>query len=170
MEKGNYIPVVIKAAEIKTVYCCFYKKEVHTWNWATNDQVGTIDGTNYAEKDDKGNYKRELPSTTLVYGSNSEIAYNNFIFGQNAIDGTFSKLLSKPYEESLVIKSAKLVSDATQKEDYFSVSTDLKFTAIKTDLGSNPKENVPSTLTVTCVDSYGHEVVISLKMTVAPRK
>ena len=169
-EKGNYIPVVIKAAEIKTVYCCFYKKEVHTWNWATNDQVGTIDGTNYAEKDGKGNYKHELPSTTLVYGSNSEIAYNNFIFGQNAIDGTFSKLLSKPYEESLVIKSAKLVSDATQKEDYFSVSTDLKFTAIKTDLGSNPKENVPSTLTVTCVDSYGHEVVISLKMTVAPRK
>ena len=169
-EKGNYIPVVIKAAEIKTVYYCFYKKEVHTWNWATNDQVSTIDGTNYAEKDGKGNYKHELPSTTLVYGSNSEIAYNNFIFGQNAIDGTFSKLLSKPYEESLVIKSAKLVSDATQKEDYFSVSTDLKFTAIKTDLGSNPKENVPSTLTVTCVDSYGHEVVISLKMTVAPRK
>ena len=172
-EKGNYIPVVIKAAEIKTVYCCFYKKEIHTWNWATNDQVGkiSIDGTeiNYAEKKD-GKYVNALPSTTLTYGSNSEIAYNNFIFGQNAIDGTFSKLLSDSYEGSLVVKSAKLVSDATQKEDYFSVSTDLKFTAIKTDLGSNPKENVPSTLTVTCVDSYGHEVVISLKMTVAPRK
>ena len=95
-----------------------------------------------------------MPSTTLVYGSSPEVAYNNFIFGKNAIDGTFSKLLSAPYEGSLVVKSAKLVSDATQKEDYFSVNTDLKFTAIKTDLGSNPKENVPSTLTVTCVDSY----------------
>ena len=171
---GNFIPVKIKATDFNTVYCCFYKKEIHTWDWATNDQVGklTVSGTeiNYAEKDNKGNYVNELPSTTLVYGSSPEVAYNNFIFGKNAIDGTFSKLLSAPYEGSLVVKSAKLVSDATQKEDYFSVNTDLKFTAIKTDLGSNPKENVPSTLTVTCVDSYGHEVVISLKMTVAPRK
>ena len=171
---GKFIPVKIKATDFNTVYCCFYKKEIHTWDWATNDQVGklTVSGTeiNYAEKDNKGNYVNELPSTTLVYGSSPEVAYNNFIFGKNAIDGTFSKLLSAPYEGSLVVKSAKLVSDATQKEDYFSVNTDLKFTAIKTDLGSNPKENVPSTLTVTCVDSYGHEVVISLKMTVAPRK
>ena len=171
---GNFIPVKIKATDFNTVYCYFYKKEIHTWDWATNDQVGklTVSGTeiNYAEKDNKGNYVNELPSTTLVYGSSPEVAYNNFIFGKNAIDGTFSKLLSAPYEGSLVVKSAKLVSDATQKEDYFSVNTDLKFTAIKTDLGSNPKENVPSTLTVTCVDSYGHEVVISLKMTVAPRK
>ena len=176
---GKFIPVKIKATDFNTVYCCFYKKEIHTWDWATRAQLGG----DYNILKDPSNpalgYKKDPLSTTLTYGnpvdeSGNTIpteAYNNFIFGQNAIDGTFSKLLSAPYEGSLVVKSAKLVSDATQKEDYFSVSTpDLKFTAIKTDLGSNPKENVPSTLTVTCVDSYGHEVVISLKMTVAPRK
>jgi hypothetical protein len=176
---GKFIPVKIKATDFNTVYCCFYKKEIHTWDWATRAQLGG----DYNILKDPSNpalgYKKDPLSTTLTYGnpvdeSGNAIpteAYNNFIFGQNAIDGTFSKLLSAPYEGSLVVKSAKLVSDATQKEDYFSVSTpDLKFTAIKTDLGSNPKENVPSTLTVTCVDSYGHEVVISLKMTVAPRK
>ena len=176
--EGNFIPVEIEATNFNTVYCCFYKKEVHTWDWATRAQLGG----EYNELKDSSKpasgYKKDPLSTTLTYGNPVDQdgkaietgAYNEMIFGQNAIDGTFSKLLSAPYEESLIVKSAKLVSDATQKEDYFSVSTDLKFTAIKTDLGSNPKENVPSTLTVTCVDSYGHEVVISLKMTVAPRK
>ena len=176
--EGNFIPVEIEATNFNTVYCCFYKKEIHTWDWATRAQLGG----EYNELKDSSKpasgYKKDPLSTTLTYGNPVDEdgnaietgAYNEMIFGQNAIDGTFSKLLSAPYEGSLVVKSAKLVSDATQKEDYFSVSTDLKFTAIKTDLGSNPKENVPSTLIVTCVDSYGHEIVISLKMTVAPRK
>ena len=158
----------------KTVYCCFYKKDVHTWNWATRAQLGG----NYNKKDENGNWLANPLSTTLTYGNpvnaqgtpTETAAYNAFVFGKNAIDGTFSTLLSKVYANSLSVESAKLISNATQKEDYFSVSKDLKFTPIKIDLGSNPKENVPSTLIVNCKDSYGHDVVITLDMTVAPRK
>ena len=41
---------------------------------------------------------------------------------------------------------------------------------VKTDIGSNPKQDVPSTLTINCKDSYGHDVTITLKMVVKPRK
>lgn len=177
---GKLVNVIIKAAEIKTVYCCFYKKEVHTWDWATRAQLGDEYNTLVDPKDASKGYEKNPLSTTLIYGNpvvadgtaSETDAYNAMIFGKNTIDGTFSNLLSAPYESSLKVKKdgAKLISDATQKEDYFSVSDDLKFKPIKSDLGSNPKENVSSTLIINCVDSYGHDVVISLKMTVAPRK
>jgi len=173
-ENNKVIDYMVAGDSFKTVYCCFYKEAVHTWDWATRAQLGG----NYNKKDEDGNWLANPLSTTLTYGNPVDKdgnatetgAYNAMIFGKNAIDGTFSTLLSKVYESSLEVKSAKLISDATQKEDYFSVTTDLKFKPIKTDLGSNPKENVPSTLIINCKDSYNHDVVITLKMTVAPRK
>ena len=165
-DAGAIVDYKVLGAEFKTVWCCFYKSDVHTWGWATRAQLGSP----YTVKDADGNYTTALPyNTTLEYASNegSHIAY---VFGQNAIDGEFTKALNNVYLNSLKVKSAKLISDATEKEDYFSVSTDLSFTAIKTDLGSNPKADVPSTLIITCEDYYGHEIVIKLAMTVKPRK
>ena len=165
-DAGAIVDYKVLGAEFKTVWCCFYKSDVHTWGWATRAQLGSP----YTVKDADGNYTTALPyNTTLEYASNegSHIAY---VFGQNAIDGEFTKALNNVYLNSLKVKSAKLISDATEKEDYFSVSSDLSFTAIKTDLGSNPKADVPSTLIITCEDYYGHEIVIKLAMTVKPRK
>ena len=157
-EDGNYKNVTINAATFKTVYCCFYKKEIHTWAWATTANLGVT----------------KLPySTELTYGTTYDVPTAAHIWGANGIDGVFTKALSNAYGNSLKIESAKLVSDATQAEDYFKVDFSKEtgiFTAIKTDLGSNPKENVPSTLTIKCKDSYSHDVVIELKMTVKPRK
>ena len=160
--KGEYEDWRIDAATIKTIYNCFYYKDVHTWEWATKKQLGLND-------------KQELPySTVLTYGEDSKTPTAGHIYGSNAVDGNFSAFLSNTYGSSLVIKSATLVSDATGKEDYFSVdlnaaSGQATFKAIKKDLGSNPKQDVPSTLTIKCKDSYGHNVVITLKMTVKPR-
>ena len=170
--KGEYEDVTIAAATIKTVYCCFYKEDVHTWAWATREDLGGI----YTDKDDKGNYKNPMPySTTLTYGTDAKAPTADHIYGKNSIDGTFSEVLSKAYGSSLSIESATLTSDATGKVDYFTVdlnadSDAYTFTAIKKDLGSNPKADVPSTLTIKCKDSYNHDVTITLKMTVKPRK
>ncbi len=168
--KGEYEDVTIAAATIKTVYCCFYKEDVHTWAWATRQDLGLTD----TDKD--GNYTQPMPySTTLTYGSNASAPTAAHIYGKNSIDGTFSKVLSQAYKSSLSIESATLTSDATGKVDYFTVDLNAAagtptFTPIKTDLGSNPKADVPSTLTIKCKDSYNHDVTITLKMTVKPRK
>ena len=162
---GKFVDYKITAAEFKTVWCCFYKSDVHTWGWITREQLGA----EYTAKDEDGNYTKALPyDTALTYASNEE-SHIAYVFGKNAIDGEFSKTLDQVYNGSLVVKEAKLISDATEKEDYFSVSNDLAFTAIKTDLGSNPKADVPSTLIITCEDYYGHKITIKLPMTVKPR-
>ena len=162
---GKFVDYTITAAEFKTVWCCFYKSDVHTWGWITREQLGA----EYTAKGEDGNYTKALPyDTALTYASNEE-SHIAYVFGKNAIDGEFSKTLDQVYNGSLVVKEAKLISDATEKEDYFSVSNDLAFTAIKTDLGSNPKADVPSTLIITCEDYYGHKITIKLPMTVKPR-
>ena len=168
--KGEYEDVTIAAATIKTVYCCFYKEDVHTWAWATRQDLGLT------ATDKDGHYTQPMPySTTLTYGENATAPTDAHIYGKNSIDGTFSTALSATYGSSLSIESATLTSDATGKVDYFDVdlnanSGEVTFKAIKTDLGSNPKADVPSTLTIKCKDSYNHDVTITLKMTVKPRK
>ena len=168
--KGEHEDVTIAAATIKTVYCCFYKEDVHTWAWATRQDLGLT------ATDKDGNYTQPMPySTTLTYGTEAKAPTAAHIYGKNSIDGTFSKALKAAYEESLSIESATLTSDATGKVDYFNVNLNAAegtatFMPIKTDLGSNPKADVPSTLTIKCKDSYNHDVTIILKMTVKPRK
>ena len=168
--KGEYEDVTIAAATIKTVYCCFYKEDVHTWAWATREDL------DLTATDKDGHYTQPMPySTTLTYGENATAPTADHIYGKNSIDGTFSKALRAAYESSLSIESATLTSDATGKVDYFTVDLnanpgEITFKAIKTELGSNPKADVPSTLTIKCKDSYNHDVTITLKMTVKPRK
>ena len=157
---GEYENVIVEAATFNTVYCCFYKPEVHTWAWATRENLGLAANAN-------------LPySTNLTYGNNAAAPTTAHIWGTNAIDKLFSTALKDAYGSSLSIESAKLTSDATGKEDYFKVDFTKAnvFEAIKTDMGSNPKQDVPSTLTINCKDSYGHDVTITLKMVVKPRK
>ena len=96
-------------------------------------------------------------------------------FGTSAKDSRYSKLLSTPYESSLIITDATLTSDANGEEEYFDVIIDnnkhitgFKATALSSE--TNPTAAVPSTLTINCKDSYGHDVTITLKMVVKPRK
>ena len=178
---GDIVDYIVTGDEFKTVYCCFYKPEVHTWAWATREQLAAAypnANPSWTAKNSAGAYEREIPTMELTYGTPFELPNNGtidmYIFGTNTIDYTFSAPLAKPYMNSLKVVEAKLYSNATNNEDYFDVvvgeKNALTFTVIKEDLGSNPKEDVPSTLAIKCKDSYNHDVLINMSMTVKPRK
>ena len=83
-----------------------------------------------------------------------------------------SQLLSAPYEKSLEIKEAHLVSNANGEvdEDFTVNIEEGKITGfIVNSKSTNPTAAVPSTLKSTVVDMYKHERVIELGMTVNKR-
>ncbi len=162
---GNYNDVTVSATNFKTVYNCIYNK-TYSWNWATAAQMG--------------NSAKPVPAKTLTYGTNYKMAFNGSeinvekaIYGTSAWDGSYSRLLSDPYEGSLQIKSATLTSDANGEEEYFKVTVTNnsieEFVATATSSTTNPTAAVASTLNIKATDMYGHEVVIKLPMTVNKR-
>ncbi len=166
---GGYDDVTREAEKFETIYNCIYNS-TYTWAWATREQLGS----EYTDKNTDGSYKKAMPSTELTYGTDrSDFAAASFIFGTSTKDSRYSKLLSAPYESSLIIKDATLTSDANGEEEYFDVTiannhiTGFKATALSSE--TNPTAAVPSTLTIKCKDMYGHDVIIKVAMTVNKR-
>ncbi|MDD3189967.1 MAG: hypothetical protein PHO13_10790 [Fermentimonas sp.] len=72
--------------------------------------------------------------------------------------------------EKLEIQGAKLISNVSKNEDYFTVAynatgKEFTFTAVTKD---KLTVNVPSTLVISAKDFYGNDVVIELPVTVIP--
>ncbi|MEQ3152254.1 hypothetical protein AAAZ06_16505 [Phocaeicola vulgatus] len=170
---GKFIDYTVDAASFPTVFNCIYNyvTPTYSWRWAT---LADLD----LKATDKLPYK-----TTLTYGTNSYRAtvptvdvFAKYIKGVSSRDGQYSAFLSAPYENSLKIKEAHLVSNGNKEVDeYFNVEitadgNDIKgFTATSVSNETNPTAAVASTLKVTVYDMYGHEYVIELPMTVNPR-
>ena len=170
---GKFIDYTVDAASFPTVFNCIYNyvTPTYSWRWAT---LADLD----LKATDKLPYK-----TTLTYGTNSYGAtvptadvFAKYIKGVSSRDGQYSAFLSAPYENSLKIKEAHLVSNGNKEvDDYFNVEitadgNDIKgFTATSVSNETNPTAAVASTLKVTVYDMYGHEYVIELPMTVNPR-
>ena len=170
---GKFIDYTVDAASFPTVFNCIYNyvTPTYSWRWAT---LADLD----LKATDKLPYK-----TTLTYGTNSygatvptEDVFAKYIKGVSSRDGQYSAFLSAPYENSLKIKEAHLVSNGNKEVDeYFNVEitadgNDIKgFTATSVSNETNPTAAVASTLKVTVYDMYGHEYVIELPMTVNPR-
>ena len=170
---GKFIDYTVDAASFPTVFNCIYNyvTSTYSWRWAT---LADLD----LKATDKLPYK-----TTLTYGTNSYGAtvptadvFAKYIKGVSSRDGQYSAFLSAPYENSLKIKEAHLVSNGNKEVDeYFNVEitadgNDIKgFTATSVSNETNPTAAVASTLKVTVYDMYGHEYVIELPMTVNPR-
>ena len=170
---GKFIDYTVDAASFPTVFNCIYNyvTPTYSWRWAT---LADLD----LKATDKLPYK-----TTLTYGTNSYGAtvptadvFAKYIKGVSSRDGQYSAFLSAPYENSLKIKEAHLVSNGNKEVDeYFNVEitadgNDIKgFTATSVSNETNPTAAVASTLKVTVYDMYGHEYVIELPMTVKPR-
>lgn len=170
---GKFIDYTVDAASFPTVFNCIYNyvTPTYSWRWAT---LADLD----SKATDKLPYK-----TTLTYGTNSYGAtvptadvFAKYIKGVSSRDGQYSAFLSAPYENSLKIKEAHLVSNGNKEVDeYFNVEitadgNDIKgFTATSVSNETNPTAAVASTLKVTVYDMYGHEYVIELPMTVNPR-
>ena len=170
---GKFIDYTVDAASFPTVFNCIYNyvTPTYSWRWATLADFNL-------KATDKLPYK-----TTLTYGTNSYKAtvptadvFAKYIKGVSSRDGQYSAFLSAPYENSLKIKEAHLVSNGNKEVDeYFNVEitadgNDIKgFTATSVSNETNPTAAVASTLKVTVYDMYGHEYVIELPMTVNPR-
>ena len=170
----KFIDCTVDATSFPTVFNCIYNYETPTysWRWADQTDLGL-------KATDKLPYK-----TTLTYGTNSyetlgDDAFAKYIKGVSSRDGKYSAFLSAPYEKSLKIKEAHLVSNANKEVDeYFKVEVEITkdgnnaikgFTATTISDETNPTAAVASTLKVTVYDMYGHEYVIELPMTVNPR-
>ena len=170
----EFIDCTVDATSFPTVFNCIYNYETPTysWKWADQTDLGL-------KATDKLPYK-----TTLTYGTNSyetlgDDAFAKYIKGVSSRDGKYSAFLSAPYEKSLKIKEAHLVSNANKEVDeYFKVEVEITkdgnnaikgFTATTISDETNPTAAVASTLKVTVYDMYGHEYVIELPMTVNPR-
>ena len=162
---NNY---TVDAASFNTVFNCIYN-DTYTWRWATHEDLG--------HKKVDGAWNGNLYPTELVYGGDvvgqDVTAY---IQGVSSRDGLYSAKLKAPYNNSLAIKEAHLVSDANgEVDEYFKVlytagSTAITgFKATQTSTETNPTAAVASTLVITAYDMYGHTVTIKLPMTVVTR-
>ncbi len=156
-------PYKVPAATFKSVYISIYAANAFTWNWATLAQLNAANGTSLTT----------LPySTELTYGNSGQTVDISYIFGISQKDSEYdAKGLDSPYMSSLDFVSATLTSDSNGLPEYFDVTpngTTLEFDPSPSS-ATNPMVDVPSTLTLTYVDSYGNPVVIELAMTVKRR-
>ena len=146
---------VVEALSFKTVYRCYYS--VSTWNWVKNTVAAKKEVVYNVDKND-------VFATSDVQGANT---WDNTHFGL-----TLDKLIGTTDWKGLtyVAGSAKLISNDTKDEDYFTVSYDGsangKFSFVHIANTSNPGKDVPSTLKMKFTDMYGHEREIELPMTV----
>ncbi|WP_053825995.1 hypothetical protein [Lascolabacillus massiliensis] len=154
LEEGE--DYVIEVANFPTIFSNIYN-DTYSWNWATRAQLGL------AASD-------PLPyNTQIVYGSDVTIDLAH-IYGVSERDNIYNAPLSEPYKGSLVLEDAKLYSNGTEIEEYFTaeiVGGNIVLTQASD--STNPTANVLSTLVITMLDMYGHEVVIELPMTVLTR-
>lgn len=154
LEEGE--DYVIEVENFPTIFSNIYN-DTYSWNWATRAQLGL------AASD-------PLPyNTQIVYGSDVTIELAH-IYGVSERDNIYNAPLSEPYEGSLVLEDAKLYSNGTEIEEYFTAEIDGgNIVLTQASDSTNPTANVPSTLVITMLDMYGHEVVIELPMTVLTR-
>ena len=180
--KQPTVDYTVTATSFQTVFHEIYDKDTYTWRWAKKgDKPLSESGDGLAQKDE--------PKTTVEYGTgDGEVTFDKFelvlakaIFGESTHDKLYNAFIDPSYKGSVKVVSAKLTSDKTGTEDYFTIDvssgTKLVFTPISG--ATNPNENVPSTLTITYTDQYAvardldavnvHTHTFTLKMTVKKR-
>lgn len=150
---GGYIDYKVTIEEFPTVYSNIYNS-TYSWNWATKEQLGL----------------EPLPySTSITYGDTKTYDLG-WIYGVSSRDSKYNAFLSAPYKSSLLVKSAKLVSNSNNLDEYFNAALSGTTISLTEKSGStNPTADVPSTLVITAKDMYDNNVEIRLPMTVKKR-
>ncbi len=153
---GGYIDYKVTIEEFPTVYSNIYNS-TYSWNWATKEQLG-LGAT------------QPLPySTSITYGDTKTYDLG-WIYGVSSRDSKYNAFLSAPYKSSLLVKSAKLVSNSNNLDEYFNAALSGTTISLTEKSGStNPTADVPSTLVITAKDMYDNNVEIRLPMTVKKR-
>jgi phage shock protein A len=146
---------VVPVYNFNIVYSNVYK--TYTWNWATRTQlVPEVDA------DDPLPYETSVKQDATGYKVKAE-----HIYGVSTTE-SYSTLLSSA--EKLEIQGAKLISNESKNEDYFTVAynatvKEFTFTPVT---AAKLTVNVPSTLVITAKDYYDNDVVIEIPVTVTP--
>lgn len=152
---GIVIDYIVPVYNFNIVYSNVYK--TYTWNWATRTQlVPEVDA------DDPLPYETSVKQDAAGYKVKAE-----HIYGVSTTE-SYSTLLSSA--EKLEIQGAKLISNVSKNEDYFTVAYDdtdkvFSFTPVT---AAKLTVNVPSTLVITAKDYYDNDVVIEIPVTVTP--
>ena len=170
--------VYVGVDSFPTVYNCIYNS-TYTWAWKWSvgkNASGAVTSSDYpgwsGATPVPGFFQTVAPTTTMT----PEIFYNDFdgqtmpianIQGYSHWDSAYNAPLNSPLKGSLAIQSAKLTSNANGVEEYYTVDTGLKFTMVSG--ATNPTVDVPSTLTITCKDMYGHDVNVKMPVIVKRR-
>lgn len=139
---GDPLPYVVPVYEFKTVYSNIYK--TYTWNWATREQLGG----DYLTKDAAGNYTTPLPATSVKQGATDYTISAAHIYGVSTIP-TYNVFLSNAQKLVIGADAAKLISDATNNEDYFTVTYSNGVFTFAPKSASALTVNVPSKLVIT---------------------
>lgn len=175
---GSVIDFKATIKEFPTIYSNIYNS-TYSWNWATRAQLNTWNskpaGADYTAMSG-GNYLLDMPySTSITYGD-TKVFDLGWIYGVSTRDSKYNANLDAPYLESLQVVNIKLVSNANQLDEYFSVDpaytpgvNNDTFTLKEKSGSTNPTADVPSTLVISAKDMYGNNVEIRLPMTVLKR-
>ena len=176
-DQGAYIDhVVSTGVQFNTVYNCVYNSQF-SWAYATRAQLGGAYNTYVDPAHPEYGYAANPWNHELIYGTTSTVQVEEFIYGSTAIDsqycGILKNLKASTYNQlTYKANSAKLITKANnQANEYFLVTVDgtgaLVFT-VDPD-SSNPTADVECTLEMTYTDAYGHDVKVSVDVTVKKR-
>ena len=171
---GNY---VVTTETVQTIFTCPLNDKDQTYTWKKHEF-----------KDADGKVTSTADVNVLTYGIDNTLCiekasgstpakYANlfdYIIGHNEFDnevfgGELKNLVygsSKKYKDI----SAKLISNQSKQEDYFTTSIVngvISFHHVAN--AANPVANVKSTLVITLTDAFGHEMTYKLPFTVKKR-
>ena len=154
--KGQVIDWTINVEEVNTIFACPLAKSAQNYSWKKYP-VTSGETTTYYDVN------------VLTYGSPTTVVPNvfDYIIGKNSFDNNeFGGKLSTLIRNKYLSASAKLISNGSKKEDYYTVelgrntdnSLNGEVTFRSKSGNTNPVVDVPSTLVITLYDAFGHKM------------
>lgn len=158
--KGQVIDWTINVEEVNTIFACPLAKSAQNYSWKKYP-VTSGETTTYYDVN------------VLTYGSPATVVSNvfDYIIGKNSFDNNeFGGKLSTLIRNKYLSASAKLISNGSKKEDYYTVelgrntdnSLNGEVTFRSKSGNTNPVVDVPSTLVITLYDAFGHKMEYEL--------
>ena len=158
---GNIADYIVTVETVQTIFACPLDKGVQTYKWVQfnkKDVNYLIYGSNEtvpSKYDSQGNPTEHVNLFDYIIGHND---FDNTVFG-----GTLSALATSKY----VSVDAKLISNVSKQEDYYTTTVNNGVISFTSKSGTtNPVKNVASTLVITVKDAFGHTNVYEMPFTV----
>ena len=162
---GSYVNYTVDIEEFQTVFACPLATTVQTYAWKKYEAPATE--THSAVSKDLNVITYNQPWSEKAQDGTTSLVLTEYLIGTNSFDNTeFGGNFKTKYAKYVSV-SAKLISNESGNEDYFTVTHSAGvFTFTAKSGTTNPATDVPSTLKITLTDCFGHENVYELPFTV----